>query len=41
MRMQDRMHLILDPRAMTDDLVATRNKAPQALGLGRRRPDFR
>jgi hypothetical protein len=23
MRMQDRMHLILDPRAMTDDLVAT------------------
>ena len=41
MRMQDRMDLVLDPRAMTDDLVATRYKAPQALCLGRRRPDFR
>ena len=41
MRMQDGMDLVLDPRAMADDLVATRYKAPHALCLGRRRPDFR
>jgi hypothetical protein len=41
MRMQNRMNLVLDPRAMTDDLIATRHESPHALRRGRRYPDFR
>ena len=38
MGMKDGMNLVFDPSAMTDDLVAARYEASQALGLGRRRP---
>ena len=38
MRMQNRMDLVFDTRAMADDLVATRYEAPQALGIGWWRP---
>ena len=41
MRMQDGMHLVLDPRAMPDDLVAARHQPAQALGLGIGQPDLR
>ena len=41
MRMQDGMHLILDPRAVADHLVAARHLTPQAFGVGVRQPNFR
>ena len=37
-RMQDRMHFILDPRAMTDDLITTRRKATLTFGSSVRCP---
>ncbi len=40
MRVQNGMHLVLDPRAMADDLVAPGHQPTHAFGLGRRRPDF-
>jgi hypothetical protein len=33
MRLQDGMHLVLDPRAMPNDLVATRHQATLTLGV--------
>ena len=33
MRLQDGMHLVLDPRPMPNDLVATRHQATPALGV--------
>ena len=39
-RVQDRMHFVLDPRAMTNDLIATRGQPTLALGGGVRRPDL-
>ena len=41
MRMQDRMHLVLDPRAMPHDLVAPRRQSALAFGDGVRRPNLR
>src|SRR5215831_1720538 len=40
-RVQDRMHLILEPRAMPHDLVAPRHQPALAFGLRVRRPDLR
>jgi hypothetical protein len=40
-RVQDRMHLILKPRAMPHDLVAPRHQPALAFGLRVRRPDLR
>ena len=37
---QDRMHLVLDLRAMSDNLVATRHQPPQALGISVGQPDL-
>src|SRR5215211_5705056 len=39
-RMQDRMHLVLDPGAMPDDLVPPRNQTTEPLRLGVRGPNF-
>jgi hypothetical protein len=41
MGMQDCVHLVLNPRAVTDDLVASRHEPPQPLGLGVGQPDLR
>ena len=41
MRMQDRVHLVLDPRAVPDNLVAARYQPPEALGIGIGQPDLR
>ncbi len=41
MRVQDRMHLVLEPRAMPHDLVAPRHQSALAFGLRVRRPDLR
>jgi hypothetical protein len=40
-RMQDRMHLILEPRTMPHDLVAPCRRPSLAFGPGVRRPDLR
>lgn len=40
MRLQDGMHLVLDPRPVPDDLVASRNKPPPTLGLGVGQPNL-
>jgi hypothetical protein len=37
---QDRVHLILDPRAVPDDLIAACHQSAQALGVRIRQPDF-
>ena len=41
MRLQDGMHLVLDPRAMPNDLVAARHQTTQALGVGVGQPNLR
>ena len=41
MSVQDRVHLVLDPRAMPDNLVAACHQSAQALGIRIRQPDFR
>jgi hypothetical protein len=41
MGMQDRVHLVLDPRAVPDYLVAARHQPPQSFGIGVRQPDLR
>ncbi len=41
MCMQDRMHLVLDPRAMTDDLIAPGDQPSKTLGGRVRCPDLR
>ncbi|MGY4592776.1 hypothetical protein ACVWXL_000522 [Bradyrhizobium sp. GM22.5] len=40
-RVQDRMHLVLEPRAMAHDLVAPRHQPTLAFRLRVRRPDLR
>ena len=40
-RVQDRMHLVLDPGPVTDDLVAPRHQPAQPLRRQVRRPDLR
>jgi hypothetical protein len=40
-RVQDRVHLVLDPRPVPDDLIAARNETAFALRHGIRRPDLR
>ncbi len=40
MRMQDGMHLVLDPRSMPDDLIATRHEPAHPLRGRIRRPDI-
>jgi hypothetical protein len=40
MGVQNGMHLVLDPRAMADDLLAPGHQTPHAFGSGRCRPDF-
>src|SRR5215510_4402410 len=37
---QDRVHLVLDPRAVPDDLVTPCHQSAQALGIRIRQPDF-
>jgi len=39
--MQDGMHLVLDPRAVPDDLVAACHLTPHALGVSVGQPNFR
>ena len=41
MRVKDRMHFVLDPRAMPDDLVAAGNQTAEALGGRIRQLDLR
>ena len=38
--MQDRMHFVLDPRPMPDDLIASRGQPALPLGFRVRSPDF-
>jgi hypothetical protein len=33
---QDRMHFVLDPGAVPDDLIASGHEAPQTFGIGLR-----
>src|SRR5271166_342524 len=40
MGMQDRMNLVLDPRAVPNNLVAPRHQPSQALGIGVGQPDL-
>jgi len=39
--MQDRVHLVLDPRAVPDNLVAPRDQPPEPFGVGIGQPDLR
>lgn len=41
MGVQDRVHFVLDPRAMTDKLIPSRRQPALPLGLGVRGPDLR
>jgi hypothetical protein len=41
MRMQDRVHFVLDPRSMTDKLIPSRRQPPLSLGGRVGGPDFR
>jgi len=40
MRVQDRVHLVLDPRAVPDHLVAPRHEPPPAFGVSIGQPDL-
>ena len=40
MRVQDRGHLVLDPRAVPDHLVAPRHEPPPAFGVSIGQPDL-
>jgi hypothetical protein len=41
MGVQNRVHLVLNPRAVPDDLVAPCHQPPAALGIGVGQPDLR